>query len=131
MEKWKVLLVDDEEEFVATLAERLELRGIRSFTATQGDNALQLVEKERPDAVVLDVMMPGLGGLEVLKRIKEGWPEIQVVLLTGRGSTTEAEDGLRLGAFDYLIKPLRIEELIRKIKEAVGDPAEISPEGRR
>jgi DNA-binding response OmpR family regulator len=114
----KVLLVDDEVEFVRTLAERLQIRGIQALVATDGAEALQVVEEEMPQVVVLDVMMPGLGGLEVLHRLRENRPDIKVILLTGHGSTKEGIQGMRLGAFDYLMKPVRIEELILKMSEA-------------
>ena len=115
-----ILLVDDEERFVTTVAERLELRGIRTRSATDGEEALQMIESDPPQVVILDVMMPGLGGLEVLKRIKAQTPHIHVILLTGHGSTKDGIEGMQLGAFDYLIKPLDIEELIRKMEEAIN-----------
>ncbi|HUV78618.1 MAG TPA: response regulator [Desulfobacterales bacterium] len=115
----KILLVDDEEEFVVTLAERLELRGMQARSATGGEEAIQMIESDPPQIVILDVMMPGLGGLEVLKRIKAQHPQIHVILLTGHGSTKEGIAGMRLGAFDYLMKPLDIEELIKKMQEAI------------
>jgi len=118
MEKLKVLLVDDEEEFVSTLAERLQLREIETIVATDGADALRIVNNERPPVVVLDVMMPGLGGLDVLQQIKRNYPRIQVILLTGRGSTNDGIKGMRLGAFDYLMKPVKIEDLIQKMNEA-------------
>lgn len=120
MESMKVLLVDDEEEFVHTLAERLQLRGIDALCATEGEEALERIEADPPQVVVLDVLMPGIGGLEVLKRIKGIHPEIQVILLTGRGSEKDGMEGTRLGAFDYLMKPLKIEDLIKKMREALG-----------
>jgi len=119
MEKLKVLLVDDEEEFVSTLAERLEIRDIETLVAIDGDQALHMVEKDRPPLVVLDVLMPGIGGLDVLKQIKGRHPEIQVILLTGHGSTRDGMKGMRLGAFDYIMKPVKIEELINKMNEAL------------
>ena len=115
-----VLLVDDEKEFVTTLSERLHLRGIEAQTATDGESALALIEKDPPKVVVLDILMPGLGGIEVLKRIRARSPETQVILLTGQGSAKDGIKGMQLGAFDYLVKPLDIEELIKKMKEAVG-----------
>jgi DNA-binding response OmpR family regulator len=114
----KVLLVDDEAEFVRTLAERLQIRGIHALVATDGVEALQVVEEHAPPIVVLDVMMPGMSGIEVLQRLKERHPDIQVILLTGHGSTKEGVRGMRLGAFDYLMKPVHIEELIKKMDEA-------------
>jgi len=118
MSRWNVLLVDDEEEFVSTLAERLRLRNIQAEIATDGVEALQRIDADPPEVVVLDVMMPRLGGLEVLRQISKAHPTIQVILLTGRGSTKEGIEGMRLGAFDYLIKPVKIEELIEKMSEA-------------
>jgi DNA-binding response OmpR family regulator len=118
MEKIRVLLVDDEEEFVSTLAERLKLRNITTFVATDGTEALRIIETENPPVVVLDVMMPGLGGLDVLQHIKKNFPHTQVILLTGRGSTKEGIKGMRTGAFDYLVKPVRIEELVKKMNNA-------------
>ena len=118
MEKIKVLLVDDEEEFVYTLAERLNLRNIATLVATNGEEAIRMIESETPPVVVLDVMMPGIGGLDVLKQIKRDSPPTQVILLTGRGSTKDGSKGKRMGAFDYLVKPVRIEEMVKKITEA-------------
>ena len=120
VETLKVLLVDDEEEFVTTLAERLKLRDIVSFVATNGDQALHIVETEKPPVVVLDLMMPGIGGLEVLQVIRRRHPHIQVILLTGRGSTKEGIKGMRLGAFDYLMKPVKIEDLIKRMNDALN-----------
>lgn len=119
MENWKVLLVDDEEEFVSTLAERLGLRKIQAQTASNGSDALHLIESDPPQVVVLDVMMPGLGGIEVLQRIRELHPEIQVILLTGHGCNMTEVEGVRQGAFDCLAKPVNIQELIEKIREAM------------
>ena len=120
MDAVKILLVDDEEDFVTTLAERLELRGINTQIATNGERALETLEVSVPDLVVLDVMMPGLGGIDVLQQIKIKHPQIPVILLTGHGSRTQGEAGIRKGAFDYLIKPINIDELIRKINDAMN-----------
>jgi DNA-binding response OmpR family regulator len=119
MAQWKVLLVDDEVEFATTLAERLTLRGIDAATVHDGDQALQRIAADPPQIVVLDMMMPGLGGLEVLRHIKNTHPGIPVILLTGRGSTKEGIDGMELGAYDFLMKPVKIETLVEKMKEAV------------
>ena len=119
MEGWKVLLVDDEKEFVSTLAERLRLRGMQAEEAVSGEEALRLIAHSAPQVMVLDVMMPGMGGLEVLQRVKSTHPDIEVILLTGIGSAKEGVEGMRLGAFDFLMKPLQIEELIEKIKAAI------------
>jgi DNA-binding response OmpR family regulator len=119
MTGFKALLVDDEVEFVTTLAERLELRGFRVVVATDGQEALGLLEAEAPQVAVLDIMMPGVGGLEILRHIRENHPGIEVILLTGRGSTREGIEGMRLGAFDFLVKPVRIEELIARMTAAI------------
>ena len=122
MEDWTALLVDDEEEFVSTLAERLRLRDINALVATNGEHALELVEAERPLVVVLDIMMPGMGGLDILQIIRQRHPGVEVILLTGRGSTKEGLQGMSLGAFDFLLKPAKIEELIPRM-EAAADQA--------
>jgi two-component system, OmpR family, response regulator len=116
MKNWRVLLVDDEEEYRSTLAERLRRRGIQIMEASDGEEAFRMIETFSPNVVVLDVLMPGTGGLQVLKKIKTEHPEIQVILLTGLGTTQE---GREFGAFDYLLKPIHIEKLIEKIGEAL------------
>ena len=123
MKNLKILLVDDEIEFVTTLAERLQLRGAQAQSATDGEEALNMIKTDPPQIVILDVMMPGLGGLDVLRRIKTQYSQIPVILLAGRGSTKEGIEGMRLGAFDYLIKPINIEELIKKIEKAIESPS--------
>ncbi|MDD3472473.1 MAG: response regulator [Syntrophaceae bacterium] len=115
----KVMLVDDEQEFAITLAERLRMRGIETITAFDGEEALKLIVGDKPDVVVLDIMMPGMSGLQVLGKIAEIHPGIPVILLTGIGSTTEGIAGMKIGAHDYLMKPIQIEELIDKIRAAV------------
>jgi DNA-binding response OmpR family regulator len=120
MKDWKVLLVDDEKEFVVTLAERLGMRGIYTETVFEGEGALKKLETYEPDVMVLDLMMPGMSGLTVLERVKKLYPKIEVILLTGIGSTSEGLTGMRLGAFDYLMKPLQIDELIQKIGLAIS-----------
>jgi DNA-binding response OmpR family regulator len=120
MSPFRVLLVDDEEEFVATLAERLELRGINTMVAGNGEEALASVKNDPPEVVVMDLMLPGMSGIEIMGEIKRNHPRIPVILLTGRGSTKEGIEGMNQGAFDFLMKPVRIEELITKMKNAVG-----------
>ncbi|NLY40905.1 MAG: response regulator [Desulfovibrionales bacterium] len=119
MRDWNILLVDDEVEFISTLAERLELRGIPNRVVYDGESALKAVAENEPQVMVLDVMMPGLKGLDVLQRIKVEHPAVQVILLTGQGKTRDGIDGMRLGAFAYLMKPLDLEELIRTLAEAM------------
>jgi DNA-binding response OmpR family regulator len=118
MDQLRVLLVDDEVEFVTTLAERLEIRDIPTLVAADGEQALQIMERDQPPVVVLDVMMPGLGGLDVLQLIKRKYPGTQIILLTGHGSTKDGIKGMRMGAFDYIMKPVQIEDLINKMNEA-------------
>ncbi|WP_243368011.1 response regulator [Fundidesulfovibrio soli] len=119
MKDWNILLVDDEEDFVQTLAERLELRGIDCRVALDGEAGLAAMAESTPDVVVLDMFMPGIKGLEVLRLIRERYPKVQVILLTGQGATKDGMDGMKLGAFDYMIKPLSIDDLTAKIGEAV------------
>lgn len=116
----RVLFVDDEEELVSAVVERLQLRGIEARGATAGVDALRLVERETFDVVVADVKMPGLGGLEVVRHIKALHPGLQVILLSGHGSQTDAKEGRRLGAFDYVEKPIDIEILIGILHNAAA-----------
>ncbi|MCG8473366.1 MAG: response regulator [Desulfobacterales bacterium] len=111
----RILLIDDEPEFAATLAERLEIRGFQTATAQSGDEGLARIETETFHLVVLDLLMPGMNGLETLKQIRQTSPELPVILLTGHGSTREGMEGMKLGAMDYLMKPLAIEDLLEKI----------------
>ncbi len=119
MAKLKLLLVDDEKDFVDTLAERLELRGFEVLTAVDGHSALRLIENDSPQLVILDMLMPGLSGLDVLKQMKTLNLQIPVILLTGRGSSAEGDEGIQLGAYDYIMKPIDINKLIQKMEEAV------------
>lgn len=115
-----VLLVDDETEFVTTLAERLEIRGMTVRTASDGEEGLALATDNMPDVMVLDLMMPGIGGMETLKRVKASFPDMPVILLTGRGSTKEGIEGMKAGAFDYMMKPIDIGQLLTKLEEAAA-----------
>ncbi|RJP17509.1 MAG: response regulator [Candidatus Abyssobacteria bacterium SURF_5] len=116
----RVLVIDDEEELVSALVERMMLRSIDAYGAITAREALRKLQEEDIDVVVLDVKMPGMDGLELLKKIKVKHPLVQVILLTGRGSEKECEVGLAEGAFDYLIKPIDIEELIGRMKLAAN-----------
>ncbi len=118
MDEYRVLIVDDEEELVTTIAERLQIRGIQAQTATDGETALKMIEADPPQVVVLDVMMPGMGGIEILQRMKAQNLNIPVILLTGYGSSEQGKKGIELGAFDYLMKPCDLNMLISKIQEA-------------
>ncbi|MDY0041619.1 MAG: response regulator [Desulforhabdus sp.] len=118
MTKFKVLLVDDEEEFVLALAERLQLRDLDVSVVYNGEQALQAIHDDVPDIILLDLNMPGMDGLEVLKRVKKNRPQIEVVILTGHGSEKDAEIAQRLGAFGYLQKPLDIGEIVQALNQA-------------
>jgi DNA-binding NtrC family response regulator len=122
MNTWNILLVDDEVDFIITLAERLELRGVNPRVVHDGESALKAVADNVPQVIVLDVMMPGMKGIEVLQKVKSEHPKVKVILLTGQGKTRDGIEGMRHGAFAYLTKPLDLEELIRTIDEAINLP---------
>lgn len=114
----KVLLVDDEKDFVTTLSERLEMRDIEPAVVYSGEEALNLLQEEAPDVMVLDLRMPGIDGIEVLKRVKAEYPRVAVIILTGHGSEKDRELCMALGAFAYLEKPVDIDELSATMKRA-------------
>ncbi len=114
----KVLLVDDEQEFVNTLSERLKTRKMTPAIAYDGEEALAMIADDQPEVMVLDLKMPGIDGIEVLRRVKRSHPETQVIILTGHGSAAEEELAAELGAFAYLRKPVDIEELTETMKAA-------------
>jgi DNA-binding NtrC family response regulator len=118
MKEFKVLMVDDEEDFVKTLAERMKMRDLDSDVALDGEQALQFVEDQVPDVMVLDLKMPGIDGMEVLRRVRNAYPQVQVVILTGHGSEKDEAEAKRLGAFAYLQKPVDIEKLIGTLRNA-------------
>jgi DNA-binding NtrC family response regulator len=118
MDDFRVLLVDDEVELVETLAERLQLRGIAAEAVTSGEAALARVMATPFEVVLVDVKMPGMGGLDLLKLVKKQRPATQVLLITGHGSTEDGDAGMREGAFDYVVKPVDIEVLVRKMRDA-------------
>jgi len=114
----KTLLVDDEEEYVTTLSERLEMRDIASDVVYDGHQALAAVAVEEPEVMILDLKMPGIDGIEVLRRVKREHPNIQVIVVTGHGSEEDERTARQLGAFDYLHKPVDIVTLAEKINQA-------------
>jgi DNA-binding NtrC family response regulator len=116
--KARVLLVDDEEDFLKTLAERLESRGLNVTTAASGESALASVEGHEYDLIVLDLAMPGFDGIETLKRIKARQPDAEIIMLSGQGSIRTSIEAMKLGACDFLQKPVDINELMSKIGEA-------------
>jgi len=114
----RVLVVDDEEDFLETMVNRLKRRGLEAKGALSGPEALQMIAAESFDVVVLDVRMPGMDGIEVLREIKNRWPFLEVIMLTGHGSVESGIQGMRLGAFDYVMKPADLEDLLGKILQA-------------
>lgn len=122
--KIRVLLVDDESDFVDILAERLESRDFAVSKAFSGDEALSRVGDEAPDVVLLDVLMPGKDGVTTLREIKAGNPLIEVIMLTGHATVESAVEGMKIGAYDYLMKPAETRDLIEKIVKAYKRKAE-------
>ncbi len=116
--KPNVLLVDDEEKFLDVLSQRLGVRGVNVDTAASGEEAMVKAKNKSLDAIILDVMMPGMGGIETLKRIRKENPEVQIIMLTGRGTIDKAVEAMKEGAIDFLEKPADINTLIDKITKA-------------
>jgi DNA-binding NtrC family response regulator len=114
----KVLLVDDEEDFLETLSSRLEMRGLKVSAVTSGEQAVSEAKEQEYDAIVLDLSMPGIDGLETLKRIKTDNPNAEIIMLTGHGSVQSGVEAMKLGAGDFLQKPVELSELMAKIGEA-------------
>jgi two-component system response regulator RegA len=124
-----VLLVDDEEEFVSALSDRLETRGLKVDTAADGSIALAKAKKRTFDAILLDMSMPGMNGIETLKGLFQINPDLQVILLTGRATLGQAVEAMKLGALDFLEKPADIETLVSRIADAAERRTTI--EGKR
>ena len=122
--KIRVLLVDDEKEFIQTLAERLEVRDFNVETAFDGYEAVSKIKELDFDVVVLDVLMPGMNGIETLKEIKSIKPLVNVIMLTGHATVETAIDGMKAGAYDYLMKPTDTNDLVSKIAKAYNLKAE-------
>jgi DNA-binding NtrC family response regulator len=114
----KVLLVDDEINFASILKRRLGVRRIHADVAYDGFEALSYLERTRPDVMLLDLRMPGMDGIEVLKRTKAIYPELPIIIVTGHGNHEDEEEVKRLGGYAFLRKPLEIENLTEKIREA-------------
>lgn len=114
----KLLLVDDEEEYVSVLAKRLSKRNFQVKTALSGSEAIRILRHESFDLAVLDFKMEDMDGIEVLKVFKVMEPKMPVIILTGHGSETAAREGMEYGAFDYLVKPCDLSELVSRIRQA-------------
>lgn len=121
MSRAKVLFVDDEVPFVEALTKRLTKRDVEIIPAHSGDEALRkLAEEPAVEVVILDVKMPGMDGIEVLGEIKKRFPLAEVIMLTGHATVESAIEGMKLGAFDYLMKPCEIDQLVSKVGEAAA-----------
>ncbi|RJP17515.1 MAG: response regulator [Candidatus Abyssobacteria bacterium SURF_5] len=118
MNSINLLLVDDEEQFLSTAKRLMEKRGVSTFVCTNGFDAIRILKERRIDVVLLDLKMPGINGVEVLRKIKQNHPDIEVILLTGHASVESAVEGLKLGAFDYLMKPSTIPDILDKVRDA-------------
>jgi DNA-binding NtrC family response regulator len=118
MEKEKVLIVDDEQEFTEVLSKRMRSRGVDVDSAASGREALKKVKGTSYDAIVLDLAMPEMDGMETLRHLIENNPDLQVILLTGHGTIEKGVEAIKIGAMDFLQKPAEIEELMEKIEKA-------------
>ncbi|MDM8525537.1 response regulator [Desulfococcaceae bacterium HSG8] len=115
----RVLIVDDEKDFVEMLSLRLNEMGEKVTPAYSGKECLEILEEDNTDVVILDIRMPGMGGIEVLREIKKRFPLVEVIMLTGHGTTETAVEGMKLGAFDYLLKPADFQGLVEKLEGAI------------
>jgi len=118
MNGFKVLFVDDEIDFLETLLKRMKKRGVDVTGVGSGEEALSFLDTNQVDVVVLDVKMPGMDGIETLREIKKRHPLVEVIMLTGHANLEVAIEGMELGAFDYLMKPMDIDELLYKVEDA-------------
>ncbi len=118
-----VLLVDDEVPFVDTMTKRLSKRNLTVLAAHSGPEALDVLKEKQVDVVILDVKMPGMDGIETLQEIKKDHPLVEVIMLTGHATIETGIEGMKLGAFDYLMKPCDIEVLLAKVQEAKSKKA--------
>ena len=119
MDAFRALVVDDEEDFLETLVNRMNKRNIDTTGAKSGEEALELMKEKLFDVVILDVKMPGgMDGIETLREMKKIQPLTEVLLLTGHASVETSIEGMKLGAFDYILKPVKLEELLTKLAEA-------------
>ncbi|MGB3648041.1 MAG: response regulator [Desulfobulbales bacterium] len=133
MEKRKanVLLVDDEEQFLDALSQRLEARGLKVKAVTSGEDAVDQVEDHNFDAIIVDLAMPGIDGIETLKRIKEKRPDLEIIMLTGHATVKSGIEAMKLGADDFLEKPVDLNVLLEKIGEAKHKRMLVVEKGRQ
>lgn len=117
----RILIADDEVEFASTLVTRLELRGFKAKMVNSGQEALTAIAEYVPDILLLDLKMPDLDGLEVLARLRENYPHLKVIILTGHGSFEAGREGMELGAVDYIMKPVDLSRLIEIVNAACAD----------
>jgi DNA-binding response OmpR family regulator len=114
----KVLLVDDEEAFTEALSKRLEARSLKVQTVNRGEDAVQMVDEQSFDAIILDLAMPGMDGLETLQQIKTNHPDAEIIMLTGQASVENSVKAMKIGADDLMEKPVDITDLLSKIEKA-------------
>jgi len=115
---FRVLFVDDEADFLETILKRMQKRGVAAFGARSGEEALAWLQQQTADVVVLDVRMHGMDGIQTLRAVKSAHPMLEVIMLTGHASLEIAREGMQLGAFDYLMKPIDLDELLYKLEDA-------------
>jgi DNA-binding NtrC family response regulator len=118
MEKFKMLIVDDEQDFLETILKRLKARKIEVAGVESGYQALEFLDRQDVDVIILDVKMPGMDGIETLREIKKKKPLVEVIMLTGHASVESGIQGMQLGAFDYVMKPVALDELLEKVRQA-------------
>ena len=118
MNRFTTLFVDDEKDFLETILKRMKKRHVDVYGAESGEEALSFLTHTSVDVVVLDVRMPGMDGIETLKEIKKRFPLVEVIMLTGHASLETAREGMETGAFDFLMKPVNIDELLYKLQDA-------------
>jgi DNA-binding NtrC family response regulator len=118
VDRLNLLLVDDEEDFLETLLKRMKKRRVNVTGVKSGEEALEWLDQDPADVVVLDVKMPGMDGIQALREIRTRYPLVEVIMLTGHANVEVAIQGMELGAFDYLMKPMDIDELLYKVQDA-------------
>ena len=116
--KANVLVVDDEEQFLKVFSQRLEGRGLKVETSSSGEEAIKTAKSKEFDAIILDLVMPGMSGMETLKRIRSENPDLQIIILTGHGTVEKGVEAIKAGAVDFVEKPADVNKVMEKIAEA-------------